>query len=122
MVEEGRAMKAWKPAVILLLAAFVAVFLLAAISTAARAEEPASWPAACGPVGSKMAIGEAKYGAVPTSAGIAGIGGIALGVLLLNKETGSWAFLVRLPNAGMECILASGEDWRELDPQRRGSH
>ena len=85
-----------------------------------KAQEMAQANIVCGPAGSMIAKALQLYGAKPTQAGIS-ISGDALGILVVNEETRAWAWIVRVPKEGHECVFASGEGWDALSPQKKGS-
>ena len=86
----------------------------------AAAQEMATANIVCGPPGSMIAKAEQMYGSKPAQAGISA-GGDALGILVLNEETGAWAWIVAFPNDGHECVFANGEGWDALSPKKKGS-
>src|SRR5689334_19788643 len=52
-----------------------------------------------------------KFGEQPTNVGVTE-GGTAI-MFTLNPTTHTWTF-VALPNAGMACIVASGDQWTDV--------
>lgn len=97
-----------------------AILIAAFFTFSAQAQEMASANIVCGPPGSMIAKALQLYGAKPSQAGVS-IGGEALGILVINEETGSWAWIVAFPNDGHECVFANGEGWGALSPQKKGS-
>lgn len=97
-----------------------AILMAALFTFSAQAQEMASANIVCGPTGSMLAKAEQMYGSKPVQAGISA-GGEALAILLVNEETGAWAWIVAFPNDGHECVFANGEGWGALTPQKKGS-
>lgn len=58
-----------------------------------------------------------KYSEAPVSIGLASNGGVI--EVLKNKSGSSWTILISMPN-GMTCLVAAGENWRQVTPKPKG--
>ncbi len=80
-----------------------------------------SWPAAA----QSVCAGRAQvldyltrhYSEQRIALGVAGAGGVI--ELLARPDGGTWTLIVSRPD-GSACVLATGEDWQRVSPEKRG--
>lgn len=56
-----------------------------------------------------------KYQETPVAAGVTNTGGLV--EVLTDRKGGTWTIIVTTPQ-GMSCLVAAGEGWRSMDPNR----
>jgi hypothetical protein len=73
---------------------------------------------ACAPREAILERLAAKYGEVPIAAGVTDRA--LLIEVLASSDGGSWTIIATSP-AGVSCLIAAGEGWRDVAAQPRGS-
>lgn len=90
---------------------FKRLFVAALVFGAAATAPPAEAQVICGPRDDLTQKLERDFGEVQRGLGLKG--STALYELWVSENTGSWTFIVSLPD-GNACLVASGRHWRDV--------
>ena len=90
---------------------FKRIFAAALVFGAAATAPPAEAQAVCGPRDDLTGRLEQDYGEAQRGLGLKG--STALYELWVSEKTGSWTFIVSLPD-GNACLVAAGGHWRDV--------
>ena len=95
-----------------IIAVIVALFLNAALSAAS------AQVALCGLRPDMLRGLSGTYSEEPSAMGLATNGGVV--EVLTSPEGDTWTIIITSPN-GMSCLIAAGENWEDVRPDREGS-
>ncbi len=89
---------------------FLALLFLFVISTAQAQTQPQ-----CNERENVLALLAKKYQEIPIAAGVTNTGGLV--EVLQDPDGDTWTIIVTTPQ-GMSCLVAAGEGWRTMRPNR----
>ncbi len=91
-----------------------AVLVLASLLLADPSDAAAQ--VVCGERARILARLAARYDEAPSAIGVTAAGQV---IEVLTSASGSWTIVVTAPE-GPACVVASGEGWRRVEPEKKG--